>query len=278
MLRYVHDPLSAEFANVGIVIYSPAKGGEPPFLSVRTRKTIGRLSEMFPGIERASFSSAMRSIDRAIGRISRHLVSEPLLRSDGDATTFARKALPADESALQWSPAGAGLSANPAAVLDKLFDRFVSKYDVRLANRRTDDEVWRPVRARLEARDLAGRLRPKVITGGDDRIEFEHAWKNGRWHVYEAISLDLANADGIRDKAHRWLGQLTSIAKEPTVEQFQPHFLVGAPSNPDLQLAYMRAIKILRKSPFDPEIYEENQIDALVKQIEDEVRAHTRGN
>lgn len=273
VLRYVHDALSAEFVNVGVVVYAAPHRGLPPALIVRTRKTIGRMSDMFPTIVKTSFVSAMRSIDRAIGRLAKQMTKEGRLFMDGDASTFARKAVPADESALQWSAPGAGLTDNPAATADKLFERFVAKYDVKQTLRRSDDEIWRPVRQRLEARNLAGELQRKVIGGGDDQVEFEHAWKNGRWHVYEAISLDLANADGIRDKAHRWLGQLTSLSKEPAVEEFQPHFLVGAPSNPDLRSAYERAIKILKKSPIEPEIYEEDQIEALVDQIEDEVRA-----
>jgi hypothetical protein len=49
---------------------------------------------------------------------------------------------------------------------------------------------------------------------------------------------------------------------------------VGAPTNPQLNEAYQTAKEILRRVPNDPKIFEEGQIDDLVAQIEDEIRAH----
>jgi hypothetical protein len=51
----------------------------------------------------------------------------------------------------------------------------------------------------------------------DDEIDFQHAWKNGAWHCLEPVSFDLLRADSIREKAHKVLGELTSLrdATEP---------------------------------------------------------------
>jgi hypothetical protein len=44
LLRYVHDVASGEFANVGVVLYSP----EARFTGALCRDTHGRISKMFP--------------------------------------------------------------------------------------------------------------------------------------------------------------------------------------------------------------------------------------
>lgn len=275
VLRYVHDPLTAEFVNVGLVLFCPADSGAYPLLKAKTRTTIGRTRDMFHDLDRPAFSSAMRTINRTLSRLADGLSDEGLSFSSGTAISYANKALPTDDSSLQWSPLGSGVTDDPQKAFDRLYSRFVSRYDIKQAARRTDDEIWKPVRQILAQRNLPVELEAKTIVGGDDKIEFQHAWKNGAWHVYEPVSLDLADADGIYKKAHRWLGQLTSVAPEAS-EAFHPYFLVGAPSDPSLDGAYRRAIKILKKSPGNVEVFEETEVNQLVDRIEDEVRSHSQ--
>ena len=97
------------------------------------------------------------------------------------------------------------------------------------------------------------------------------------WHVYEPVSFDLSDADGIKTKAREWRGHLAAVADGAT-EAFKPHFIVGAPERPELHKAYESALSILRKASGQPEIFEESQIDDLVSQIEDEVRTHDTMN
>jgi hypothetical protein len=113
-----------------------------------------------------------------------------------------------------------------------------------------------------------------VITGSLDDVTFKHAYKNGQWNVYEPVSFDLADEDGIKRKAREWLGHLAAVVDDGDVEPFKPHFLVGAPTDARLNDAYQTAKEILRRAPNHPEIFEEDQIDDLVAQIEDEIRTH----
>jgi Protein of unknown function (DUF3037) len=266
VLRYVHDPLTAEFVNVGLVLHFPESSFEPAILKARTRNTIGRMREMFPGMDKKAFSGTMRKLADLLG-------SDGMFATSGNALTFARQVLPTDDSSLQWSSVGSGVAEDPDKTFERLYSRLVTKYDVRNIQRRSDEEIWKPVRQRLEERHLLVALVPKTIVGGDDKVEFQHAWKNGAWHVYQPLSLDLADAEGIYQKAHRWLGQLTSVTPEAS-ESFHPYFIVGAPSDPQLDAAYQRALKILRKSPGQVEVFEETEVDQLVDRIEEEVRAH----
>lgn len=271
ILRYVHDPITGEFMNVGLVLFCPPSYGAPAILKVMTRKTIGRMRDMFPDLEREAFVSTMRAVERQLARIAERLGNEGLMPSEGDASSFAREVLPADDSSLQWSSPGSGLTDDVVKAFDRLCARYITRYDTKQQARRTDDEIWKPVRQLLAERSVSVELEPKVIVGRDDQIEFQHGWKNGKWHVYEPVSLDLADAEGIQRKAYRWLGQLTSLGEAS--EPFQANFIVGAPTDPKLTMAYRRALRILGK-PENVTVYEESDVSQLVDRIEDEVRMH----
>jgi hypothetical protein len=270
ILRYVHDARAGEMLNVGIVLHVAAEHR----LLVRTRSTFGRVKAAFPDLDGDAFKSAMRAVERAVTGVAEDLAATTLLPQDGDAASLARKAMAADDSALQWSPVGSGLTSDADATLARLFDRLVLRNDDRATpRRRVDEEVWRPVRAKLEERNVKVPFEPKVIAGALDSITFENAWKNGSWHVYEPVSLDLADRDGIMAKTHRWLGHLAAV-QDGVKDSVKVHFILGAPQDPALEPAYHRALALFRQAPLGPEVLEEGDVDALVARIEDEVRAH----
>lgn len=268
VLRYFHDVMTGECVNVGVIVHAPNFS----FLNGKIRGTIGRIKDIFPDLDNKAFKSAIWGVRRSIARLAKDQSDRLLFSPKCDAVALARAVLPADDSSLQWSPVGTGLTDNPQATLDRLFNRFVARYDVRHKGHRTDDEVWRPVGQKLEERHLASRLQETVIHGRSDDITFEHAWKNGIWHCYEPVSLDLADADGIKQKARGWLGHLTAVVDG--AEKFKTRFLVGVPSDKSLLTAYESAVQILRKGPNKPEVYEESEIDLFVARIEDEIAAH----
>ena len=267
LLRYRHDPLAGEVANVGVVVHCAAVG----YLGVKVRRTIGRLGKMFPDMEKSHFVSGLRAVERGVTRLRERHVSGMFI-SDSDAATYARGALPDDDSSLIWGSMGSGLTRDASATLDKLYSRFVGLYDETVRAGRDDAAVWQPVRERLAERNLAERLQPKVIVSPIDKVEFEHAWKNGAWHFYQPLSFDLASGDSIREKAARWSGHMTGLSAAPEV--VRPHFIVGSPADSALEVDYRRAIDLLRASPLNPEVFEETQIDDLIELIQREINAH----
>ncbi len=213
-------------------------------------------------------------MERAVEAVAEDIAAPTLLVHEADALTLARRAMAADDSALQWSAVGSGLTGDPAATLARLFDRLVLRNDDRTAvRRRPDEEIWRPIRDRLAERNVHVPFEPKVIAGALDSITFEHAWKNGSWHVYEPVSLDLGDRDGIMDKTHRWLGHLAAV-QDGAQEPLKLHFILGAPQDPALASAYDKAVALFRSAALDPEVIRECESDDLVSRIEDEVRAH----
>ena len=267
LLRYRHDPLAGEVANVGIVLHCANLG----FLAAKTRKTVGRLSKMFPDMEKSDLMSGLHAIERGVARLRDREMSG-LLTTSKDAATLARTVLPDDDLSLIWGEMGSGITRDVSLTLDKLYDRFVGHYDDSQRTGRDDAAVWQPVRDRLIERNLAERLQPKVIVSPIDEVEFDHAWKNGAWHCYQPLSFDLTTGDGIRQKAARWSGHMTGLSQAP--EPVRPYFIVGAPSDPALEVDYRRAIDLLKASALAPAVFDETQVDTLIDHIQDAIAGH----
>ena len=117
-------------------------------------------------------------------------------------------------------------------------------------------------------------FQPKKIAVQDDEVEFQYAWKNGVWHCLEPLSFDLAAAETIRDKAHRWLGHIASVRN--ATEPFKLYLLIGAPQQEQLQPAFLNAMSILGKIPGDKEIVLENEASSLAARIAQEIDAHPK--
>jgi hypothetical protein len=269
LLRYRHDPLAGEFANVGVLLHAP-KGR---LLRIKVRSSAGRrLTRLFPDMSPRTLRSGLRSIERAVQTLAAG-DGGGLLSGLGDAAMLAGRALPTDDSSFVWGPVGSGLTRDPEQTLASLYGRFVARYDDAAGTAMRDDAaVWRPVHQLLVAREIVDRLGPKTIHSSVEQVDFEHAWKNGAWHVYQPLSFDLTSDDSIRDKAARWAGYLVGL--RDSEEPFKPHFIVGPPRNAALMDAYQRAVGLLRLPQPDAEVVEMSAAERLVDRIEAELRAH----
>lgn len=273
VLRYVHDVTSGEFVNVGVALYAP----QAHYLSAICRTTYGRLSKVFPGVNAEHFKALMRHIQNSFETQGERLSSELPLTSYSSVLEIAQSVLPKDDSSLQWSAAGSGRTDDPAQALEKLFNRMVMRYEERqVSSSRSDDDVWRHFKRDLEERQILQRFQPKTISVQDDEVEFQHSWKNGKWHCLEPISFDLAAAESIKEKAHRWFGQLASI--QGAADQFKVYLLVGAPQQESLQPAFQRAMSMLQRIPGEKEIVLEKDALGLATRIAREVKEHERSN
>ncbi len=267
VLRYVHDPLTGEFVNIGVVVHCPSLS----YLNAKLRSTHGRISAVFPDLSRTNYKALIGGIERAFRRVAKGQGHQDLFPTKGNALSFARRVVPADDSSLQWSSIGSGITADPESTLNRLYDRLVGQYDRKYEGKRSDDDVWRPVRDYLEKRDIASRLTPKTIAGSADTIEFDHAWRNGLWHCYQPVSFDLANSETIRDKARKWTGHITSVSDSQ--EPFKVYFLVAPPQDSRLHSAFEAAVAILQKAPIEKQVFAEEQIGEFIEQIETDVEA-----
>lgn len=270
VLRYVHDVATGEFVNVGVVVAS----SDASFIGAKFKTAYGRLKKVFPSVDGEQFRSRIRCLQRSFDERRRAAEAELRLSSGAKIHDLVHTILPKDDSSLQWSPSGSGLCRDPSETLDSLYQRFVSKYDfIDIGTeKRKDVDVWKEFRTELEKRHLTKYLAPKTIESSDDEVRFEHAWKNSTWHCYEPLSFDLASASSIREKAHKWLGQVASV-QDGASESFKVYFVVGRPSEPMLETAYRQALAILQKAD-QVELIEEAHVDAFSDRLEQQIKQH----
>lgn len=254
VLRYVHDISAGEFVNCGIVLLAPGLG----YVGAKFKTTYSRIKKTFPTLDGDGFRAHMRKLQTAFDRVAEKDLAG-LARESTNAPSnllnVVHSVVRSDDSSLQWSPIGSGLTSAPQETLKRLYQRFVAKYDEDAsAVHRKDDDVWKCFKSELEKRNVLPHLEEKVIAVEDDSVKFAHAWKNGAWHCYEPLSFDLASDASIKEKAHRWLGQVSSV--QGSRERFHVYFLVGKPSDDQLTDAYQQAVSILRKTPLGAVIEE----------------------
>jgi hypothetical protein len=272
VLRYVHDTMTGEFVNVGVALHAPEAG----YLSAICRTTYRRVSAAFPGLRGEHFRAVMRHVQARFEQMGEQLSAEAKATGSQSLLDIARGVLPSDDSSFQWGPVGVGLAADPSQKLEALFNRMVMRYDEQAPTRvrRTDDDVWRNFKRDLEQRRLLRYFEPKTISVQDDEVRFEHAWKNGVWHCVEPVSFDMAAAETIKDKAHKLLGQITSV--NGTLDNFRLYMLVARPDDDALMPAFESAMSILQKMPCDKEIVQEDEHAALADRLASEVEAHLK--
>lgn len=271
VLRYVHDVVTGEFVNVGVLMHV-ASDAVP--LRAEVRSVMGdRLRTLFPGIDRKAFSEALGAVKDAAQALAAQMAEAPLPYRDLDAGALSLRLLPADDSALQWSSSvGSGLTHDPARTLARLYERFVTRYEHRPTRRRSDDAVWAPLQRKLNERGAVPKFEEVRLRGAADEIVFRHAWRNGLLHAYEPLSFDLANSEEIRGKARARAGHL--LAVEDVLADVKTVFIVGRPSSPELYPAFEAAVAILDKAPGHSSVVEEDDIDTLVSDIAAEWERH----
>ena len=241
LLRYVHDPSAGETVNVGVVLLSE----DVRFLGAKCHKTVGRLTKVFPDIDRQGFREMTNFVEVQAKKLAKQYREQMTLEKCSSVKQVTTKILHQDDSAFQWSEVRSGVASNPEAALEKIYDRMVAKYDEPAAARKkSDEDVWRPFRLELEERQVLKHFHKKTIRSRDDTLEVTQAWKNGIWHCLEPLSFDLSGEDHIKEKAYRWLGHLVNV--ENASEKFKLYFLLGKPRDKKLSPAFKSAVNILK--------------------------------
>jgi hypothetical protein len=267
-LRYLHDAITGEFANLGVVVYIPGE-----FLGARFNSRTRRLRAIFGQVEKSHLKSLIGYIDRRIHALSAEMPGA-LIERHPKLQELANSILPPDDSAVQWSTVQSGLTRDPAEELERLFSRLVTRYEESGKTRhRTDQDVWRAFSAPLKEKQVLDRLTEKKLVAPDFEHTFEHAWKNGVWNLYEPLAFDYEDPAGIQEKAGRWLGR--GVALNDAKETHKFWFLVGEPETDKLKRATEKALNLLHKiGPGKVAIVREQEREAFSEQLAEQLRAH----
>ena len=269
-LRYVHDAITGEFANIGIVVYVPGE-----FLGARFNTRTSRLRAMFGQVEKSHLRSLVGYISRRFQKLSEEIPNS-LLDRHKTLEELAKSVLPADDSAIQWSPVKNGMTRDPAQELERLYARLVTHYeDLGRPKHRTDQDVWRLFSAALSENHVLDKLTEKKLVTENFEHTFEHAWKNGVWNLYEPLAFDYEDTSGIQEKANKWLGR--GVALNDAEEAHKFWFLVGEPETDRLKRATEKALNLLHKiGKGKVEIVREDQRIAFSEDLATQVKEHDR--
>lgn len=246
VVRYLHDVLSGEFINIGVVLFSK----EAVYTGARFLSQWSRVSAAFPTADLPHLRRIASAIEEACPP------NEPtLFLPDVDLAAFQNRVLSRDDAGIQFSPIISGVTDSPARTLSELHARYVEQHLQAETSSvaRTDTQVWQDfVRRMVSHVDVLNRLRPLKLRSPRTptyQYDFEKAWKNAQWHIAQPVSLDMVNAGAIREKAIQWTGRI--IALHPSEQNANVVFLVGMPrgSVPEpIRQAATDAIQILEEN------------------------------
>ena len=269
VLKYIHDIVTGEFINVGVVLYAP----KARFISAICTSRYGRLSKMFSNVNGDHFRQVSRYIQARLEEEGGRLVSElPFDKMPVSVMEFTARALPIDDSSLQFSPAGYGLTENPQETLEQIYTRYVEKYYEKAERlSRSDEDVWKIYKKPLEERRILANLTPHQIIGNNYDYEFKYCWKNEKWHIHEPVSFDLIEPVYITDKANGWLGRIISL--HDGGEPFKLNILLGSPKDDQLKSVFVKAQNIMHRMPCEHEFIREDEAEDFAESLKKEIEA-----
>jgi hypothetical protein len=272
IVKYRHDAAAGEVLNVAVVLYSPQSGQLGVISSPRFR----RLSEAFAGFDGELYRSVLRGLEERLAALARPM-SEGLFQLEerekySDVGQVLRVVWPDQGLGYFAGPVLFGVSEDLERERKELYDRFVlSQYDRRDAQPRFgDEELWDNFRKLLTPRGITQVLQPKTL--GPAEVEFEHAYRNEKWHVIEPASLDYLDGAEIKRKAYLVAGKASAVRE---VEEFGTlTVLLGRPRRADQQRAFLAAQRVLADVPVSVNLVQEHEAEQFAERLEREMRAH----
>lgn len=264
ILQYRHDAWIGEALNVGVLLSAPEQG----FLRMKVRTASPRLTQAYPELGASGFRLLVRALEAKVTSLGQRVEQGSLFESKVTSDSIARKILPEDDSSLRWLDQGAGFTSSPAVEIERLYERYVSRWDANSGRDvRSNEDVYSVFQKKLRVAPIDLTLEEKTIrTPRFGDVHFKHAYQNGRLHVVQPISLDMANADTLFGKASRLVGTLTRLKENPEVCSY---IVAGAPTDRSLERDYLGALDLLREANVAEQIVDENDsqivADALIE-------------
>ena len=123
-LRYVHDVVTGEFANIGVVLFAPQQG----FLKSRFLPAFDRLDAFFLHTDHAHLLAITDHLKIRFSELSAELRNADEVLPITRVKELAERVMPRDDSSIQWSEMSGGFSNDPGATLHHLFARLVEHY------------------------------------------------------------------------------------------------------------------------------------------------------
>lgn len=269
VLKYSHDPAAGELLNIGAILYCP----ELAFLGLQVERRFERLSQTFADFDGEGYRYIVRRFESIVDRLREEYTQTLLGHAPASVAEITTEIWPDTDLSIKVGPMLSGVTENPEQSLKEIFDRMViSQYVKEEKPTRSDEEVWTIYKKPLLERQLASILKPKSISTTEFEIQFDHTFKNQRWHVLQPVSFDLARPETVQRKAVSWLGNATALQGQQ--EMGTLFLLLGKPQLRSLKPAYDKAKNLLRRMPVAHDIVEEDQADSFAEKFKQFVKGH----
>lgn len=275
-VRYVHDTTTGEFLNVGLVLFAP----DALTFRSKVQTRYGRLAEAFPNLDGEFYRRYVERLQTRFDEISAR-VADPQTEIDrfpAQLEALLQTVLTDGDDSIRLGPRFSGAADDLEATFQRLYGRLVTAH-LKTEDResRNDNEVWQVFRRPLNELDVIHRLRSHQIDTGVEVFAFPAAWKNGKWNVMQAVSLDLVQPASIRRKAREWLGAAQILGT--TDELGRLYLLVGEAQSSDhkVQKAFSDAVRMLSERALNLPIrvIREQEAAEFAAEIAPEVLADT---
>jgi hypothetical protein len=271
LVRYIHDRTTAEFVNVGVIIFHP----ETKFLKSCFIGKYGRISHFFNEINGHYLISTLKQFEKAIEEIAKR--SDDLFFNHVDISSITSSILPKDDSALECSEIFEGIDFDLDAALSDLFDRMVDKYSQEIDAENHDDKyVWKNIyKKHFDHYEITKKLKAHSVQTINDVILFDKSWKNGIWHCYQTLSFDLKQVDTIKNKVYKWSGILNEL--DNSTEELHIHFLTASPSKHKSLQKFIDNTLVNRKSnTIKVSLVKESQAAEFAFNVNQEISEHNQ--
>jgi hypothetical protein len=273
ILRYRPDPISGEFANVGLIMYRP----EEQYLEGRVVSSISRLSNFFPETDGRSLAKTLQFIEKGVDRLKNQLATELRLVNYSSLEGITSSILPKDDSALQFSEVMQGMDIELDIAFEDIYERLVQTHLKKTDSEevKTDYDVWKKVyKNYFDKYGITKYLKSHTVETRNDRLEFEHAWQNGKWNCYKTVSFNLKRKDSIKSKVYKWDGILNELAT--TKEETEVYLLTYLPKHHHKELEeFIRNKLNARKDGYSKiQLVTDNEIDSFINEVKREIGLH----
>ena len=240
IIRFLPYVETGEFANVGVVLFSP----NARYFDFRLLTKLRRVTNFFDRLDRHAVADSIRSYRVEMRRISA-LVQEHF--GSGSVAPKAARQLFDEvtrprESVIRFSEPRAVMAAEPVAELDRLYEYFVERT---FATPEYHEQMLeRSMRAMLKGAGLAERFKEARIHAGpvEFRVPFAARSEGGDViRVIKPLHLDQVDPIQIFDHGNQWAGRLR-LLREKTRHSPQILLAVEAPQQTGDRFDAYRAV------------------------------------
>lgn len=264
VIRYTPDHFTGEFANIGIILYSP----ETNFLGCKVTSRYARLSEFFGEVHGTFLLGQLRLIESRIKTMAEDF-NGAILKSQkvNVVSDITSTAIPKNDGALQLSEVITGVDIDPEITLHDLFERIIERYYAESpAQKHTDSYAWKNIyKSHFDKYGISKRLKKHTVNTKKDTINFDKAWKNGVWNCYQTLAFDLTTEEAIKSKVYKWSGIIDEL--RTTKEKLNVYFLTTSPKQHKELKTFIKEKLKSKGSLLKIDLIDEKEADSFARKV-----------